>query len=44
MTRKRFQKLLMSKGIPAKQAKAYKIPSRHKGICYYGYRRDMGIF
>ena len=42
MTRKRFQKLLMSKGIPARQAKAYKIPSKHKGICYYGYSTDAG--
>lgn len=42
MTRKRFQKLLMSEGIPAKQAKAYKIPSEHNGIICYCYSTDAG--
>lgn len=42
MTRKRFQKLLMSEGISAKQAKAYKIPSRHNGIICYCYNTDAG--
>lgn len=42
MTRKRFQKLLMSEGVPAKQAKAYKIPTKHNGILYYCYSTDKG--
>lgn len=42
MTRKRFQKLLMSAGVPAKQAKAYKIPSEHNGIFRYCYSMDAG--
>lgn len=27
----------MSKGVPAKQAKAYKIPTKHNGILFYCY-------
>ena len=42
MTRKRFQKLLISEGVPAKQAKAYKIPSKHNGIICYCYSTDAG--
>ena len=40
MTRKRFQKLLMSEGIPAKRAKAYKIPTKHDGIIGYCYGKN----
>ena len=32
----------MSEGISAKQAKAYKIPSKHNGIICYCYNTDAG--
>lgn len=37
MIRKRFQKLLMSEGVPARLAKNYKIPTKHNGIICYCY-------
>lgn len=32
----------MSEGVPAKQAKAYKIPARHNGAILYCYSTDAG--
>ncbi len=42
MTRKRFQKLLISRDLSARAAKTYKIPSIYNNILYYCHSTDGG--